>query len=170
MDLGKHSPRTSQPRAIASPAPDAGNGPLVRSHLGAPAALQAESGAEPCLQCGTHHAVSRRRVLHYLGLASAGVTGLIGGLVGYRPSSAAAEPEAGQVQCDSTPISINCGTNYRSCIGRCTDNDFSCCRHCEGKVGNCYKCCNADRYNRPIRVVVYNSKTTCYSCCRYCGK
>lgn len=146
------NPTPSQRKQVLA-APGTGEGPNIA----------------PCAECGASHPVPRRRFLHYVGLASAGVTGLLGGLVRYKPSAAATNATTTTL-CDDTSRQITCGPDYTSCIGRCTDNDFSCCRHCTSKIIDCYKCCNADNFSRPIRVVVYRTKTGCYTCCRYCGK
>lgn len=69
----------------------------------------------------------RRRFVHILSAASAGVAGLLGGLVGFAPSAHAAPPS----RCDFDPLRLSgcrcrSGQNSCGCIGNCSDTLSRC--------------------------------------------
>lgn len=117
MDLGVNSFRGSRREDIAIRDPDSDETLVLVSADERSAALHPGAGAVAC-SCGEYHPIPRRRrFLHYVGLAGAGVAGWIGGMVGYKPSAAA--EELAVVQCNTPPRLITCGANYRDCIGNC---------------------------------------------------
>lgn len=116
-------------------------------------------GSEFDVDCGCSEPapLSRRRFLHWAGRLTLGATAILGGVVRFAPTPAA----AASVTCVSPPVYFPDPSKCRtSCLGPCSTT-YSCCSTAPG-IQNCIRCqvnCTTNR----LRI-----KCVCYLANPYC--